>query len=445
MSLWKIAWRSIQQRSFSSALTAVSMALGVALVAAVLVILGVIGQSFRRGAQGYDLIIGAKGSRMDLVLSTVFHLDRPTSKISNRTYYALINSSKYGGDIRLAIPICLGDMFKGFRVIATTPDMFELEYSEGKRYEFQNGPDGTPGRNFLRGSHREAVIGATVAAKTGLKLGDSFKPVHAGRGDHEHGDLTVVGVLKPTGTPNDRGVFVNILGFYDMHPSEAGKDKHAHEEHAKHDGHDDDADEDSGGRLPLDKDCSAILLILKEMDPSQQKLDLTRRIQLPRMLDRDPDFDIQAVSPAEEVSRLFEGIVGNVQKVLLFLAAMIVIVAGIGILVSMYNSMAERRHEIAIMRALGARRRTVMLIVLFESILLSIGGGALGVLFGHGLTGILGPWIAEYTGVTMDMFQFQTGELILIPALVLLATIVGYLPAVIAYRTDVSQSLIASP
>ena len=113
-------------------------------------------------------------------------------------------------------------------------------------------------------------------------------------------------------------------------------------------------------------------------------------------------------------------------------------------MVSIYNSMNDRRHEIAVMRALGARRITVMMIVLFESILLAIGGGALGVFLGHGLTWVFSPTIMEYTGVVVQPWEFQRTELILIPGLVILATVVGYLPAVVAYRTDVAESLNAA-
>jgi putative ABC transport system permease protein len=172
---------------------------------------------------------------------------------------------------------------------------------------------------------------------------------------------------------------------------------------------------------------------------------MPRRVAIPKEINRDRELQLQAVAPAEEVTKLFEGIVGNIQWILLFLAILIVIVAGIGILVSIYNSMSDRRHEIAIMRALGARRVTVMMIVLCESILLALGGGAIGVLMGHGLTGLLAPVIAQQTGVIVSPLQFQTTELVLIPGLILLATVVGYLPAVVAYRTDVAQSLIASP
>ena len=162
---------------------------------------------------------------------------------------------------------------------------------------------------------------------------------------------------------------------------------------------------------------------------------------LPTAVNREPTA--QAVAPSQVISDLFERIIGNIQKLLLVLAVLVVVVAGIGIMVSMYNSMSDRRHDIAIMRALGASRYTVMSIILMESILLSLGGGALGLLIGHGLIGALGPTIADQTGVIVNVWDFQTIELILIPGLVLLATLVGYLPAMYAYKTDVVKSLMA--
>ena len=130
---------------------------------------------------------------------------------------------------------------------------------------------------------------------------------------------------------------------------------------------------------------------------------------------------------------------------LLLFAVMIVIVAGIGIMVSIYNSMSDRRHEIAVMRALGARPLTIMLVILLESILLSLGGGALGLLLGHGVIELLSPIIAEQIGMSVNLLQFRGTELMLIPGLVVLASVVGYLPAVAAYRTDVARSLSAAP
>ncbi|MEN6557335.1 MAG: ABC transporter permease, partial [Thermoguttaceae bacterium] len=117
----------------------------------------------------------------------------------------------------------------------------------------------------------------------------------------------------------------------------------------------------------------------------------------------------------------------------------------IGIMVSIYNSMSDRRHEIAVMRALGASRWTVMVTILLESILLSLLGGAFGLLVGHGVTWLCSPKIAEWTGVVVGLLQFQWIELVLVPGLVVLASTVGFLPAMSAYRTDVAKSLITTP
>lgn len=434
MSLWKIAWRSIQQRSLASTLTAVSMALGVALVVAVLVIHGVVDKSFRRSAQGYDLIIGPKGSRLDLVLNTVYHMGRPVGTIPYR-YYTELADQRFAADVETAVPICMGDHFSGFRVIGTNPDMFDkLEYLDGQKYTFQPG-----GRNFDWNAPFEGVVGATAARKTGLKVGDTFRPVHGESGEgEEHEPFTIVGILEPTGTPIDRAFFINIKGFYTLHTVEAAEEKPGSGRvlAASSEGPDTKESAPPGHHEEDEQKISAVLVVT-------QKDDYQRAMAFPRRVVEE--LDVQAVAPAEEIDRLFRGLVGDIQVVLLILAVLIVVVAGIGIMVSIYNSMNDRRREIAIMRALGARRSTVMAVILVESILLALGGGAIGVLLGHGLTGALAPLIAERTGVVVSALHFQTNELILIPGLVALASAVGYLPAVIAYRTDVAQSLIASP
>jgi putative ABC transport system permease protein len=436
MSLWKIAWRSIQQRAFSSAMTAFSMSLGVALVVAVLVIYGVIDQSFRRSALGYELIVGAKGSALELVLSTVYHLGRLTDTIPYAVCDRLNTESKYDPFVDVAVPVCLGDSYKGFRVIGTTPAMFDrLKWSDGDKLRNYEWADGG---NFAADQPFQAVVGAVVARKAGLEVGKSFPPMHGtvAQVGKEHREFQVVGVLKPTGTATDRAIYVNIEGFYAIHAEseESEQGTAAAVPSAKPaptaQGHD---------SLPYEKKrVTAILVSLSTEDPVIQKA-------LPKLIAQDPNLNVQAVNPTFEVTQLLEGLVGNLQLILLILAVLIVIVAGIGVMVSIYNSMSDRRHEIAIIRALGAKRRTVMVIVLLESILLALGGGALGLALGHGLTGALSGVIEEQTGVAVSPLEFQLNELILVPGLILLASAVGYMPAVVAYRTDVAQSLIASP
>jgi putative ABC transport system permease protein len=436
MSLLRIAWRSIQQRALASALTALSVAMGVALVVGVLVIYGVVDQSFRRGAQGYDMIVGAKGSPLQLVLNTVFHLSQPVETIPYR-YYEEFTVGRFSPAVELAIPVCTGHDFRGCPVIATVPDAFDkLTYLDNQRYAF------TQGGNFKADKPFEAVAGAMAARLANLQLGDKFVPVAKGEveGHGGHEPFTVVGILAPTGTPNDRTLFINLEGFYrcDAHrhgPSfeekllaqkatataepKGAADQHAHE-----------AEEEAHRQI------SAILICT-----SSEKQQLA--MALPTVVNEDTVA--QAVMPSRVISELFDGIVGNIQLLLLVLAVLVVIVAGISILVSIYNSMNDRRHDIAVMRALGARRWTVMSVILTESILLSLGGGFAGLAMGHGLVAVLGPTIADQTGVVVSSLAFQPVELVLVPGLILLAALVGYLPAMSAYRTDVAKALTASP
>ena len=454
MSLFKIAWRSIQQRALSSALTALSMALGVALVIAVLVAYGVVRRSFDRGAEGFDLIVGAKGGKLQLVLNTIYHLSTPVENVPWNYYKEFRPGGRFEKQIRVAIPFCLGDNYQGYRVVGTIPELFEVEYAQGSSYKFRDG------RNFRPDYFFEAVIGYLAAQRTGLKVGDSFFPTHGvSEGKlHDEDAFKVVGILEPTGTPNDRAVFVNMEGFYllDGHAKPLSREQQAastpSEKSAPAIG-----EKHNYGHLPLpDNQREVTAILVRTANPLVN-------VSLPRLINKEPYA--QAVFPVSEISSLFNGIVGNIEKVLLFLAGLVVVVSGIGIMVSIYNSMSERRREIAIMRALGASRRAVLSIVLLESILLSLGGGLLGLFIGHGLIGVLSPIIVAQTGVTMSMFQFEYfewviplerfssswqsikvpvyWELVLIPGLIALASLVGFLPALAAYRTDVSKSLSA--
>lgn len=153
------------------------------------------------------------------------------------------------------------------------------------------------------------------------------------------------------------------------------------------------------------------------------------------------DAGIQAVAPTEVVHQLLNQIVAPARVILLVLTILIVLVAAIGITVSIYNSMAERSHDIAVMRALGASRMAVQSIVLLEAILLSLLGGLAGVALGHLLVGLASPFVEGLTGVTLHMFDFNLHELWIFPGLALAALVGGLLPGFTAYRTDVAKAL----
>jgi putative ABC transport system permease protein len=481
MPFWKIAWRNMQQRGLASALTALSMALGVAVMIVVILVYSVTVRQFQQNAQGYNLIVGGKGGSLQLVLSTVYHVGQPLYPIPYTYYQKFLPGGEFSNVTAVAIPQCLGDSYEApngtlFRVIGTTPDLFDkIEYgrkSDGTplRYEFQEGRNLRDASN-LRGeafhdAAYEAVVGSIVAAQAGLKLGDEIEPTHGIGGEgHKHGGFKVVGILKPTGTANDRAVYINIEGFYrleghalaettegdsDTAQAEPKADEQKiddEQKNAKHDEKDHAADHKDEGHehhhhghvdepLPIDqREVTSILVLCN--DPLGP-------LALDYGVNKGEDRIAQAVAPAREVDVLLNTILGPLRIVLLVLTVLVVIVAGISILVSMYNSMNERSHDIAVMRALGASRNAVMGIVLAESILLAVGGGIIGILLGHGIIGLASPYVVEQTGIHLSLFQFDWQELVLIPALIVLAALVGFLPALAAYRTDVSKALAGS-
>jgi putative ABC transport system permease protein len=540
MSLFAIAYRSIQQRGVASALTMISMALGVMLVVAVLSIHGVVSKSFRNNASlGYNMLIGPKGGKEQLVLNSVYYLSAPIENIPY-TYYleflkkeerdallaesidaravdslrdslelvSLTDSSglagvvqpaavgraaealapdvqeakappvefgrngKYGQFTELAIPLCLGDYFGEFRVVGTTPTLFNdlvFDIDNNRKFEFAQG------RNFEWKSEEhgyfEAVVGATVAREMNVKLGDGINPAHGDpEGDIHARKFFVVGILAPSGTPNDRAVFVNMEGFYLMEDHAKPLDEKALGEEAEEPTTFATNEEWQAYQAALLKKKRELELAANpEPLPVEQREVTAILLKVPPMIAPGVENGInegnvaQAVLPVAVIYGLFAFIVNPIQWTLLLLTAMICVVSGISILVSIYNSMSERRHEIAVIRALGAGRGTVMTIILLEATLLALGGGILGWLAGH-----LGVWacsslIEERTGVQVGFYDWEPAfrfldwlgfagsaaaerytlpvESVLLPALVLLAILVGIWPAISAYRTDVARSL----
>lgn len=531
MSLWKIAWRSIQQRGLASALTSLSMALGVMLVVAVLSVYGVVHKSFSNNASlGYNMIVGpTKGSKLDLTLNTVYYLSAPLETLSYEYFLefqprevrdpAIENSLRAGADAarrdllalqsltafsdlapwstlvtqealevarprlldlgrdgkysqytKRAIPVTLGDYFGPFRVVGTEPGFFEPEQVGDelvRRYTFAEG------RNFERWNKEhgfyEAVVGATVAREKGVKLGDIITTTHGDPEGAGHGtEFTVVGILESNGTPSDRAAYINIEGFYlmenhakpvpkakpDPEEQEAGPpDANSSPPHGAHAGTEGDA---GAPTAPLDP------LVLEQREITAMLIKTVNRTVAPGLENAVNKGEVaQAALPVREIYALFQIIVRPVQTALLALTVIICVVSGISILVSIYNSMNDRRHEIAVMRALGANRRTVFTIILFESIFLSLGGGVLGWLSGHALNAAASDKVEQVTGVSISFFSLAPAidildalgydqsiewlkispEVLLVPGLIVLAILVGLVPAFAAYRTDVSKSL----
>jgi putative ABC transport system permease protein len=449
MNLFIIVIKNMRQRVLATLLTALSVALGVALTVAILLIRHGMQQRFEQSTLGYEMVVGAKGSPLQLVLNTVFNLDISPGNVSWKLFEELRDDKR----VKFAAPFSVGDNYKGFRIVgATDTYLKDFEFAEGEKFRLAEGrifnfnepalkeafeeatgrareriarergetpPLAPPQPKHEHAETAEAVIGATAAQETGLKIGQTFVAAHgvqdtASAEHHEHNPWTVVGILSPTHTACDRAIYINLDSFYHIEGHEVRPTKEEEQEK--------DNDPDAG-------QISAIVLKLRS---PLSALPLYREIN-----DRT---DAMAAFPAAEVRKLFD-IVGNVDRVLFAQAILIIIVAGIAVAVSIYNSMSERRREIAILRALGARRQTIFTIVVLEAMMICTLGGVGGILAGHAIVGVANAVLVRASGFQVAAGQFQWMELAVLAGCILLGALSGLGPAARAYRTEVAENL----
>ncbi|MEZ6034480.1 MAG: FtsX-like permease family protein [Planctomycetaceae bacterium] len=446
MNLFNIAWKSLKQRRLASGLTALNIALGVMLMVLVLVIFGAVDSAFTQRSIAYDLIVGPKGSDLQLVLSAVYRMQPPIENLP----YLYLEQLRKDPRVVSAVPLAFGDVTEegSFPIVGTTPEYFENDYMQGRSFKIR----GSRVNGLL-----DTIIGHEVARKNGWDIGSTFTIVHGGaESGHVHDEkFTVVAVLAPTGTANDRTVFLNIEGFYAiaghskpipeyekrlrdfyagdperlaaaMSQLEAAKKNEAEDAVAGHDEHHHHATPDAM------KEVTAILVKTRPDTPFDS---------FSLMSELKTGYQAMAVNPIIPIQKLVAGMLGNIQKALLTLIAVIILVSGVGIFVSIYNSMSDRRREIGIMRALGAGRVHVFSIILAESTLLCVCGGLVGWIVGHGLAVFSAPWLIERTGLLIDPWAVNPWEATLFPVLLGLAALVGFLPAMTAYRTNVADAL----
>lgn len=452
MNLLTIAWKSVRQRALASSLTALSIGLGVMLMVLVLVIFSAIDGAFNQRSVGFDLIIGPqRGSELQLILSAVYRMQPPSENLP----YMFFEDLKKDRRIVSAIPLAFGDVTQkgSFPIVGTLPEFFDSEYMPGRKFEVERG--GT-----RMGKLFDTIIGSEVARQNGWNVGSQFNIVHGGADSekvHEE-QFTVVAVLAPTGTANDRTAFLHIEGFYaiDGHEKPIGEveerlrkfyaaeperlneamsqiaayrklqaDKEARGEKRK-------IGEPNFDQPVSMKEVTAILVKTRPQTPFDS-FQLSSEFQ--------KGYQAMAVNPIRPIQKLMQTLLGNIQKGLLVLTAIIILVSGVGIFVSIYNSMADRRREIGIMRALGAQRMHVFGVILGESTLLCVGGGVLGWLAGHGIAIASTPWLIRQTGLLINPWSANVWEIVLFPVLVGVAVLVGFLPAMTAYRTNVADAL----
>jgi putative ABC transport system permease protein len=408
-----IVTRSLRQHVVSSAITAASVALACGLVMAVFSIQAQAREAFAGGEAGFDAVLGARGSPLQLVLNTVFHLETSPGNIP----WSLYQTIRQRPSVELAIPYAVGDNYRGFRIVGTTDEIFtRFEYQKGRHFAL----DGS-GRWFDP-ALREAVIGSYVAQKTGLAVGARFNPYHGLNFDpgrrHEE-EYVVVGVLKPTNSPSDRVIWIPIDGIFRMggHVLRGGGSEFQAQPLQQ---------------IPDEhKEVSAVMLKLKSPQAGAQ---------LDQEINKQGKVATLAWPIGAVMADLFTKL-GWLDRVLILVAYLVVVVAACSILASIYNTINERRREFAILRALGARRATVFSVIVLEATTIAAIGAVLGYLVHAAILSAAAVVVRAQTGVALDTLLWHPILLAAPVVMVLVGALAGVIPACKAYATDVASNL----
>jgi putative ABC transport system permease protein len=347
-------------------------------------------------------VVGAKGSPMQIILSSIYHLDVPTGNISLKQAREIAAHRM----VKKAIPIALGDNHLGFRIVGTNADYlahYQARLARGRLWQ----------------KPLEAVLGADVAARNAEDIGSVFVGAHGlagGPGEHLHEayPYRVVGVLAPTGTVVDRLILTDLSSVWAVHADQY-----------------DIKDIANIAKLMPDEEKEYTALLVEYATP-------LAAAALPRYI--NSNTDMQAASPAYETARLFS-IIGVGVDVLRGFALVLVLAAGLSVFIALYNALEERRYDLAIMRTLGASPGRLMALLLFEGALLAILGCALGIALGHAMTELLGVALKSAQQVAVTGWTWLGAELWIFALALGVGVVAALLPAWRAYRTDISGTL----
>ena len=405
MNLFTISTSYLSSRLQNSILNIVMMAAGIMLITILLLFGYQTQQRLTADSKGIDGVIGAKGSPLQLVLSTIYHIDIPTGNIDLKT----ASKIKKHPQIKQAIPISLGDSYKGFRIVGTDPSYI-------KHFK----------ASFLKGSiwqdSMEAVVGYETAKNANLKLVDHFSGSHGlVQGGEIHGDESykIVGILKPTKTVLDRLIITSLASVWDIHNHHEDE---AHEE--DHDHHDHEKEE-----IEEDREITALLIKYKNRMAA---------ITFPRYINQNTNM--QTASPSFEIARLIKLIGVGKDSVILF-GSFLIILSLSSMLISLLNSVYQRRYDLAIFRTLGASRKKVFLIVIIEGMIISIIGSLIGLIAGHLAIEMIGNYSYKGAELGLTGFIFLPQIFILWDGILLLCLIICLIPAIRAYKTDIKEML----
>lgn len=418
----KLAWKNIWFKPLNTLLSLILLASGVAIITVLILLDKQFEEKFSSNIDNVDLVLGAQGSPMQLILSSVYHIDNPTGNISYDSAKVWMNHPF----IEKAIPLAFGDNYRGFKIVGTTNDYldkYNAKLAVGKIF----------GRNF------DVVVGSEAAVKLQVKVGDTFLGTHgdAEEGEkHEHYHYKVSGILTPTGKVIDNLILSNIPSVWQMHAGhdEATSENPPHGEPGHVHGEGDEHEhEHVVPDMTLDQKGMEITAVLLKF---RNKMGI---VMWPRIIAQNTKM--QAASPAIEVNRLFS-MFGIGISALQYLAYAIMLISGISIFIALYNRLKERKYEFALLRVNGAGRIQLLVLVLLESLFLCFFGYLIGTVFGRFAL----SWISNAAEDDFKM-GFNPWEIVgnkegwLLGATLAIGVLAALIPAVKAYNLNISKTL----
>jgi len=431
---WQLVLGYLRYRPLAATLSIGLLALGIGLLSLLVLLDKQMTRQFERNLAGIDLVIGAKGSPLQLVTSTVYHADAPTGNVPIAEVKAFGNPKH--PLIEKAIPLGLGDSYGGRRIVGTTADflaLYEARLAQGKTFK----------------KPYDVVLGATAARKLSLNLGDKFKSVHGldDNPDLVHADgesFSVSGILAPTGLAIDELILTPLETIWEVHGSHEHVDEgeaHAHDDHTGHDhseheGHDHDQNTHHGG--PQERSTTRALwyeqtdqeitaLLAKFKGRNTMTLNFARNL--------NTNTNLMAATPAVVMAQFSEQ-VSSAEDVIRALAIVIVIASMLSLLIILLNALRERQGDLSLLRALGATPSFIFRMILLESVVLAMLGALTGLVLGRIGLWVLNQQLADKYPVGQGAFALQTVEGYAILGAIGLALLAALYPAWRAYRVD---------
>jgi putative ABC transport system permease protein len=395
MNTLQLSAKSLRAKPAATAVSLLLLTLGVAIISLLFVLNQQLEEKFQKNISGIDMVVGAKGSPLQLILSAVFQIDYPTGNIPLKEALNLRRNRL----VERAIPLAYGDSYQGYRLVGTEKSYLELYDASLEQGNVWNEPF-------------DVVLGAQVAELTGLSVGDTFFSAHgmvAGAGEHDEHPFKVTGILAPSQSVLDGLILTAVESIWQVHAHAGGEEAAGGEETAQ----------------------ELTALLVKFRSPMGM-------VMLPRQINQRTSM--QAAIPAMEINRLFS-LLGIGLDLLKAIAYAIILIAGLSFFLSLYNSLKERQYELALMRSMGASRAKLFSLVMLEGILLSICGYVLGIIFGHAGLALVSSLAEGAYGYQFDVFRLNEGELWLGIAVLLTGALAAFIPAMRAIRTPISETL----